>query len=245
VHELAPNLASLAAPLLSSVFLVPLGWRGIVTALGLVCAGVAAVFAIFDRDSQLRGQRPQLQLYRDILSKRFVWVMIALFSLGIGSNLGVYSMLSLYLVAERGYAQASADTLLTVSRLSTPLCVIAAGWAADRFGRKRVIATALLVTGLTTCLLGVAHSSWLAPLLFLQPMFAVSFFPPAFALLSSHGTTSTRNLIVSVTIPFAAVIGTGIMPSLIGVAGDVASLGLGLSLWGVIIVSGAVLLRKV
>ncbi len=245
IHELAPNLSSLAAPLLAGVLYAVIGWRGIVVGLGFVCTATAVLFAVCDRGPQIRGRPPELSVYRSILSSRAIWLMIGLFSLGIGSNLGVFSMLSLFLVAERGYPQEWAGTLLMLSRLSTPICVIFAGWAADRFGLKRLMGSALVLTGVVTCLLGFAQGHWLVLLLFIQPVFSVAFFPAAFALLSRLASPTTRNLTVSMTIPLAVVVGTGVMPSLIGMAGDVGSLGLGLSIWGIAIASGVVLLRYV
>jgi NNP family nitrate/nitrite transporter-like MFS transporter len=116
-----------------------------------------------------------------------------------------------------------------------------AGWATDRLGTKRVMATVFLLTGTTTIFLAAAHGYWLVITVFLQPMLAVCFFPAGFAALSCIGPASSRNVAISLTIPFAFLIGGGAIPTGIGIMGDISSFSLGLILVGAIILLGFVL----
>ena len=170
------------------------------------------------------------------------WIMIALFSVGVAGTLGVYSMLPLYLVKEHGMLQAEANTLLTLSRISTLIMPFAAGWLSDRLGVKPILICIFLITGISTLLIGKFSGTFLKTIIFVQPIFAVSFFPPAFAALSRIGPKESGNIIVSFTIPVAFLVGGGVIPKLIGIAGDNDLFSLGFILTGLFIVSGIFLL---
>ncbi|MCP4146678.1 MAG: MFS transporter, partial [bacterium] len=77
--------------------------------------------------------------------------------------------------------------------------------------------------------------------IFCQPLFAVSFFPPAFAALSHIGSEETRNIAVSFTIPAAFLIGGGVVPTLIGILGDNGLFRAGFMAAGTFILLGTVL----
>ena len=110
----------------------------------------------------------------------------------------------------------------------------------DRMGPERIMAAVFLLAGIATVLLGMASGHGLVLLVFLQPLFAVCFFPAGFAALSSISSPGERNVAVSLTVPFAFLVGGGIVPSGIGVMGDTGSFGLGMALAGGLVLTGFV-----
>ena len=74
-------------------------------------------------------------------------------------------------------------------------------------------------------------------------MIAVCFPPAALVVLSFISTRETRNLAVSITIPFASLIGGGILPILIGILGDAEAFGLGIVMVGGFIILASILPR--
>ena len=116
-----------------------------------------------------------------------------------------------------------------------------AGWTADRFGSKRTIGGVLLLTGVMTVLLGVVPGYWIVVILFVQAMLAVCFFPPGFAALSAVSPQSSRNVVVSLTIPVAFLVGGGAIPTMIGIMGDAGSFGGGIAIAGGLILIGFIL----
>ncbi|RLB29038.1 MAG: MFS transporter, partial [Deltaproteobacteria bacterium] len=68
-------------------------------------------------------------------------------------------------------------------------------------------------------------------------------FPPGFAALSRIGPASVRNISVSLTVPVGFLVGGGAIPTGIGMLGDRGFFDLGISLVGVIIMSGFLLVR--
>jgi len=241
VHELAPNLGFVLAPLISEALLKWFSWRGILAVMGVASIAAGVAFARFGKGGRFPGAAPSIASFQDILAKPAFWIMTILFSLGITGSLGIYAMLPLYLVAERGLDQYSANVLVAISRISGLAMAFLAGWATDRFGAKKIMAAVFLLTGSMTVLLGLTKGYWLVIIVFLQPMLAVCFFPAGFAALSCIGPASSRNVAVSLAIPLAFLIGAGGIPTGIGIMGDFAHFALGFGLVGGLILVGFVL----
>ena len=169
--------------------------------------------------------------------------MIALFSMGIGSTIGVYAMLPLYLVAEQGLERGLANTLIGLSRIAALGVVFLAGWATDQLGPRRALAGVFLSVGMATILLGLLRGMWIIPALFSQPVLAQCFFPAGFAALSRIGPPQIRNVAVSLTIPVAFLSGAGIIPAGIGVMGEKGFFWLGHVILGALLMGSIILLR--
>jgi len=241
VHELAPNLAFATAPLVAELLLALFTWRTAFAVVGGLSLAIGLAFLIRGPGGDLPGERPAFRVLRDLAAQPAFWLLMVLFSLGISSTLGLYTMLPLYLVAERGLEQGWANSLVAFSRMATIPTALLGGWAADRFGSKRTIGTVLLVSGGLTVLLGLAAARWVPLLVILQPLLAVCFFPAGLAALSAIGPPGGRNVVVSMTIPLAFLIGGGLTPTFIGMMGSHARFGLGISLLGGALIAGGLL----
>jgi NNP family nitrate/nitrite transporter-like MFS transporter len=147
-------------------------------------------------------------------------------------------MLPLYLITEHGVSHEWANSLVGISRISTLGMAFLAGLATDRFGPKTIMVSVFLVTGILTLLLGIVSTYWVVIVVFLQPILAVCFYPAGFSALSSISTPESRNLAISLTIPIAFVLGGGAVPALIGIMADLGYFSLGISLSGVLIMTG-------
>ncbi|MFP3910914.1 MAG: MFS transporter [Desulfobacteraceae bacterium] len=241
IHELAPNMSFVAAPLLAEALLLWVSWRGVVLFLGICSLLVGLVFTRFGGGARFGGEAPGFISVKALLSEPSFWIMALLFSIGISATLGIYTMLPLYLVTEHGLHRNWANTLIALSRISGLFMAFFAGWASDRFGPNRTISTVFFLTGLATVFLGMVPTAWIVVIVFLQPIMAVCFFPPGFAALSAITPPSARNIAVSLTVPLAFVIGGGAIPIGIGAMGDAGSFGAGIALTGGLILLGSLL----
>jgi MFS transporter, NNP family, nitrate/nitrite transporter len=241
VHELAPNLALVTAPLLSEILLPRFSWNGTLALVGLASLGLGLAFMRFGRGGEFPGQAPAFGFLRTLSAQPVFWIMVVLFSLGISSTVGLYAMLPLFLISERGMDPDWANTIVALSRVPTLGTALLGGWVADRVGPKKTMIWFLLLTGIATLLLGLAPPSWTVVLVFLQAMMSVSFFPAALAALSSIGLAGNRNVVISFTIPFAFLAGAGATPALIGMLGKEGAFGWGIGLVGVFMIVGTVL----
>lgn len=244
LHELAPNLSFVTAPIICEILLLWLPWRGAIGLIGLasICFGLA--FALFGKGGRFPGQAPSISSSRILFSIPSFWIMVAMFSLGITGTLGIFSMLPLYLVAELGMARHRANTLIALSRLSGLFMAFIAGWLNDRLGPKHTLAGVMGLTGFCTLCLAIFSDRLLVLMLFMQPMAAVCFFPPAFAALARVGPAETRNISVSFTVPIGFLLGAGVVPILIGAMGDAWSFSIGIGFFGALILSGVLLAAK-
>ena len=64
-----------------------------------------------------KGESPNFSNVKTIMKHPAFWIMTFFFSVGIATSLGVFSMLPLYLVAERGFERSTANTILGLSRI--------------------------------------------------------------------------------------------------------------------------------
>ena len=241
VHELAPNLAFFIGPFAAELFLRWSTWR-----VALSVIGTAALLASFlyyrrGRGGEFPGESPASNAFGTLVRMRSFWLMVALFGLGVSSTLGIYAMLPLYLVSERHIDQSWANTVVALSRSYGPILGLLGGMVSDRLGPKRTIIISLTFTGMVTLLLGPVPSRWISVVVLFQPLLAVCFFPAAFAALALITGPAARNLAVAFTVPFGYIIGGGVIPTFIGVMGDVGSFAIGFVVTGVLILSGSAL----
>ncbi len=245
VHELAPNLAFVAAPLLAEALMYWFSWRSVMAAIGFASLVSGALFAVFGQGGCFKGERPHFEALRRLVLHPSFFLMVGLFSMGIGSTIGVYAMLPLYLVADHGIPRLEANTLIAISRVSTLFVVFIGGWATDRFGSLRTLKSVFFFTGTATILLGVVSASWIKIVVLIQPVFAVCFFPAGFAVLSSIVPPRSRNLLISLVVPVAFMIGAGLVPTGIGILGDAGAFEAGFAAVGAFILAGSLLVGRV
>ncbi len=241
VHELAPNLGFVVAPVLSELIMMWFSWRGVLVLFGVASIFTGVVFSRFGRGGEFTGVAPSVRSIKYFLGKPAFWIMIILFGLGISSTLGIYAMLPLFLVTTHAIDRNFANTLVALSRLSGLFMALAGGWATDRYGPGRTMVVVFLLTGINTIILGAASSAWVIVFVFIQPLLAVCFFPAGCAALSRIGPPDARNIAVSLTVPFAFLIGGGAVPIIIGLMGDAVSFSAGIALVGGFIITGSVL----
>jgi len=241
LHELGPNIGFVTAPLIAEAMLLRFSWRGVLWLLGVTAFLLGFIFWRYGCGGRFSGEPPSPDAIRTLMSESSFWIMVLLFSLGVSSTLGIFTMLPLYLVTEHGLERDWANTLIALSRISGLIMAFVGGWTTDRFGAKKTLGIVLLVTGILTVLLGGLSSRWVPVIVFIQPMSAVCFFPAAFAALASVGPPKARNIVVSFSVPIAFLLGGGAVPTAIGAIGDNHSFGLGISLTGCFILVGAFL----
>jgi NNP family nitrate/nitrite transporter-like MFS transporter len=241
IHQTAPSLGLVLAPLISEALLRWFSWRTTVGVVGALAIAVAVCYIWRGRGGEFSGETPKPKTVKALLSQPSVWAVIGLFALAIGGGVGTYTMLPLYLVYEGGLDRGRANTLLGLSRISGLFMTFVAGWATDRIGEKRAISVVLLAGGVATILLGMGSDTWLVLFVFVQPAVVACFFPPGFAALSRVVSPSMRSVNSSLAIPLAFLFGAGVVPAGIGFMGQTHTFGLGISLLGVMMLLGPVL----
>jgi hypothetical protein len=118
------------------------------------------------------------------------------------------------------------------------------GWITDGIGAQKTLMGVFMATGIITLFLGLASESWIVLFVFLQSIFATSFFPAGFAALSRIGSGRIKNVSVSLTVPVGFLLGGGVIAAGIGVMGEIKSFSLGFILFRIILLLGVLLARS-
>jgi MFS transporter, NNP family, nitrate/nitrite transporter len=245
VHQCAPPLSFVSAPLIAAFLLQWFSWREIV----LIWAGIALfsalLYSLLGKGGEFPGRPVNMQNAKLVCSTGSFWLMVILFALAMSGNAGIFAMLPLYFVTERGFDLSTANTLLGLSQLSGVVMIFLAGWITDRFGQKRTIAFSLLLTGVLTMLISCTHGSVLISVLFIQPAVLTAFFPAGFAALSRIAPPSMRSVTNAIGPPLAFLIGGGLTPLLLGYFGQLYTFSTGILFLGSSIFLGAILVMFV
>jgi len=234
IHELAPNLAFITAPLLAESLLKFFSWRDSLTALGGWAMGMPLFFFLFGKGSRKRGEPPRFQLFREVLVNPLCWVMAVFFAVAIGSSLGVYAVMPLFLVSEMGMDRPWANTLIGLSRSFGILLLFISGFLIDRIGPIRALTAFMITTGFFTLLLGVIPGAApISVLVFFQAAFVTCLFPTGFTIVSLIFPERLRGVAVSLVIFMGFLCGGGILPSALGHWAEAFSFSSGFALLGI------------
>jgi len=243
VHQTAPPLSFVSAPLMVASLTGWFSWRTILALWGVLCLLSAFGYMGFGPGGRFRGQRPRFDTIKTIVSMSSFWVMVAVFATAMGGAFGLYTMLPLFLINERGMEFTRANTLLGLSQVSGLFLVFLWGWITDHIGQKRMMTVALLSAGVLTIFVGKLQGGLLVLVIFLQPAFLASFFPAAFAALSRIAPPHMRSVTTAITPPAAFVIGGGVIPTFVGYTGEVYTFSTGITCVGIFMLSATILVR--
>jgi NNP family nitrate/nitrite transporter-like MFS transporter len=242
LHEAGPTMGYVLAPIVAELGLAFTSWRGVLVIVGAGGLIMAATFAVFGQGGRFTGEPPRLDNVGRIFYQPSFWVIAVLMSLACGASVGVYAILPVYLISEQGLDQGLVNTVVGLSRISGLVAVFLAGWLADRFGAKRVMGAVYTATAVLTGLMGVGQKIILVTVVFLQPAVVSAFFPVALLGLANVGPPKTRNVAVSLMIPFVYLFGGGVVPAGMGVVGEYYGFALGFLLMGGLLLTSLCLL---
>jgi len=232
IHELAPNLSFVVAPLIVETLLYFAPWRSVPLFLGSSATILGLLFLRYGKGGDFKGEPLQLKNIKRLIKIPSFWIMMFIFSMGVGASLGVYAMIPLYLVAERGMDRLTVNEFLAFSRISGLFMAFLGGWISDRMGPRATIVGGFLLTGAVTILLGILRGDYTLIAVFLQPAVSVCFFPAAFSAISRIGPPETSNITISLIAPVSFFVGGGAIPALIGISGEELSFSVGIILVG-------------
>lgn len=243
VHELGPNCAFFIVPLQVELLLQFFSWQQVLLTQGLLTLMIAAFYRLYAGTGGSRGVPPELATFKAFFRQKNFWKLVFLIGLGVGSTIGIYSMLPVYFI-EQGIARDLGNSMLSASRILSIPVVLIGGWLTDRIGIRRSLLIILLSGGLLTALIGLLHGYWLFIPVFLQPLFVVCFFPPAFKALALSVSDDLRSQAIAYTVPFGFFLGAGVTPMLLGMLGDAGLFELAFIGLGGLIAAGSLVIRE-
>ena len=237
VHELAPCLSFIVAPVLAETAAALWGWRHGTLLMGCISVAVGLVFLRM-RGGTKRLPRPSLAGAVAAFRKPVFWIITWLFGLSVGAEFAPYSVLPLSLTLEQGLDSAEAARLLSLSRFPAPFLVLFGGYAVAWWGAKRCLLLFMIVEGAALACLSLPHSMTgtvvLGGAMAVQAMAAAFVFPALFTLFAESFPQEQLPMIISLAIPLGSFIGGAMTPYLLGLSGKYLSFASGYLIFGII-----------
>ncbi|MGB9629068.1 MAG: MFS transporter [Thermodesulfobacteriota bacterium] len=234
IHETAPCLSIFFIPVLTPFALRYFHWKSLLLILGIMTLLFLIPFwrvSVEPRHEKTYERSPYLDIFRN----RVVWIIGLLWVFSAASSLGVYSILPLYLIKERGMEFGFANRLLGISRVAGVMVPLSIGVLTDRYGFKALLRWSIFSTGLST--IGLALFSQFPSILItliLQALLSLAFFPVAIIAISKLTPISKRSISIGVITSIGVIFGTGGGPFILGMVADHFSFKIGLLGLGVL-----------
>lgn len=241
LHDTAASISILSIPFLTTLALRFLPWRGFYLVLAGTSMVAITLFALAVPDAPPQQDEERGSLTR-ILKRPAFWVMAGLWMVAATASMGLYSIIPLFLVKEKGIALGTANTIFGFSRVGGVISTLLAGVLVDRFGVRRLLLFVFLITGASTVGIALAPSFlFLVVLLFIQAPLSNAFFPVGLVAISKLSDPGERSLFTGATIAGGTIAGIGVAPLCLGAAADVWSFQAGILVTGGIIMAASLL----
>jgi len=242
-HETAATSSILVIPLLAAAALRFLHWKWLVAVLSGLC--LAATIVFLARSPDLRPKEEEKTPFSRVLRRRSFWIMAILWSFAAAGGLGLYNLMPLFLVNERGLPIDLANSIFGLSRIGGLVVTFLAGFLIDRFGVKRVLLISLLASGFSITGIALAESfPLLVTMLVFQATSIPVFFPAGLVAVSKLTGFGDRSAFAGATVAVGVVFGMGIAPTLLGTAADLWSFQAGMLVQGLLTMGACFLLKS-
>jgi MFS family permease len=231
IHDSATSFSSFAIPILVAFGLHLFSWRMLLLFLGIASVILPIPFWKVSIEPKQATSRHDSH-YSDLLKRKSVLIMCLLAIFGALAS-GVYYILPLYLIKERGIEFSFANTLFGISRMGGVFVAVSIGLLIDRYGYRTMLKLGIVMSGLSTIALSLSNTLPLIVVtLILQSAFSVAFFPVCFVTISKLTSLSERSMATGLVVFCGTISGIGVAPFLLGFIADhfnfkVGILGLG------------------
>jgi len=242
LHDTAASFSIFAVPTLVAISLRFFHWRTLFLILSGACLAGLIFFWLFSPDP--RAQKEERARLIDVLWRKDFWVMAILWIFAVAANIGVYNVIPLFLVKERGMPLELANTIFGVSRVGGLFMALLAGFLADRYGAKKILLLAFLITGTATIGLALAREfTFLLVMLFLQATVSLGFFPVGLLAASKLTTFKERSTFTGASMALGVILGVGLTPVVLGKVADIWNFQIGILVLGILTVFSTLSLK--
>jgi NNP family nitrate/nitrite transporter-like MFS transporter len=233
IHDTGASSAIFATPFVALFLLQFFPWRGIFVVFGCIYIACSIIFCFVSTEVKINN--PPKAVFNDLIKIKSLWLMAIIWVFGAGANLGIYSIVPLYLTKELQLNIGFANIILGVSRLGAVAVAIACGFLIDRFNLKKIMFLVMIITGVFTVIMGLVSVRYIGIVLFLQAFFVTAFFPVGLVAIAKTFNREMRSLATGIILALAIAFGGGIIPYLLGVSGDLYSFRLGITILGIFV----------
>jgi len=240
IHDTGASSAIFATPFIALFLLHFFPWRGIFVVFGCIYVVCSIVFCFVSTEVKITN--PPKAVFSDLIKIKSLWLMAIIWVFGAGANLGIYSIVPLYLTKELQLNIGYANTILGVSRLGAVAVAIACGFLIDRFNLRKVMFLVMIIAGVFTVFMGLVSVRYIGIVLFLQAFFVTAFFPVGLVAMAKTFNREMRSLATGIILAISIVFGGGIIPYFLGVSGDLYSFRVGITILGIFVALSSTLI---
>jgi len=240
IHDTGASCSIFATPFIALFLLHYFPWRGIFIVLACIYLVCSVIFWFVS--TEVKVTNPPKAVFISIIKIRSLWLMSVIWIFGAGANLGIYSIVPLYLTKELNMDIGYANTILGISRLGAVVVAIACGFLIDRFNLRRIMFLVMIITSVLTVLMGLVSVRYIGIVLFLQAFFVTAFFPVGLVAMAKTFNREMRSLATGIIVAISIVFGGGIVPYLLGISGDMVSFRLGITILGIFVALSSTLI---
>lgn len=233
IYDSAAPVAIFCVPFFALLLLRFLQWREIFYVIGIALIGICALFSLVGEE--LKVHQPRKTMLKELIGRRSLWVLTVTLSLTMGANMGIYNILPLFLTKELSLGIGHANSLLGISRFGGIGIAILCGFLIDRFELRKIMFLLMLVSGILTILLGTSSTSSIGVLLLLQAIFITAIMPVAFVCIARLFNKDMMSMAIGIIMPLGTLFGSGLIPYLLGLSGDLLSFRFGIVILGVLL----------
>ena len=233
IYDSAASISIFTVPFIVLFLLHYFHWRGIFGILGVALLMIAILFSL--KGEELKINEPHRTVFKDLITRKSLWVMVTIMSVVMGANMGIYYILPLYLTKELSLGIGYANGLLGISRLGGIGVAILCGFLVDRFNLRKIMFILMIISGVLTILLGMASTALIGIMLFLQAIFITGIMPIAFVCMARLFDRETMSMAIGLIVPLGTLFGTGLIPYLLGLSGDLLSFRFGIIVLGILL----------
>ncbi len=243
IHDTGASVSIFSIPFIVLFLLHLFQWRGIFLVLAIVFLLAAAVFTLTVRE--VKVTHPTTTFRGGLLTRRTLWIIGLVWIFAAGANWGVYFTIPLYLTKELSLGIGFANTVLGISRLGGIIVAVACGVLVDKFSLKKITFVMVLFTGILTVLVGAVSARLIGICLFFQVIFVTGFFPLGLVSIAKTFGREERGMATGVILTLSVLLGSGLLPYLLGLSGDLVSFRVGIILLGACVTLSSLLLFTV
>jgi MFS family permease len=191
-------------------------------------------------------QEERSSRYSKVLRRTEFWIMAIIWVIVAMATTGIYNIIPLFLVKEKGIQVELANTIFGFSRIGGVIATFLIGFALDRYAVKKILFIILLITGLSTVGMALAHAFWLlVGMLIIQATVGVVFFTSAITAISTTTPLEERSTFIGVIVAISAIFSFGFVPVGLGAVADRWSFQDGIFVIGVLTTLSCVLVKGV
>jgi MFS family permease len=233
IHETAASMSIFTSPLIAVLLLQYLSWRGIFYVFGVFFVIPAIIFSFAGKE--VKVQSTKKGFFSSLMKSRHLWTLGTIWVFAAGASLGLYFVLPLYLTKELGIDIRYANMIFSVSRLGGIFVSVLTGFVVDKFSLKKTIFLVVLITGILTMLTAVKNIRFIEVFLFLQASISTAFFPIGLVSISRIFDKEKRGMATGFIVTLGVTFGLGVVPYLLGLAGDYVSFRFGIMIFGMLV----------